>query len=300
MNKKGRKRLIYIVIPIIVLLSIYVVVDRLPFFKQNSVKNGGADILETEREKDTFTEDPSTLAEPKTPEEYEKEKSDIDTEHKHDVQENPDPSAGNWWEYTKEIKPTKRSGNDLLVLVNKEYKLPSTYAPGDLVHANTSGIRVTTVRSYMLRSILINDLKALNDDAKKEGLDISMISGYRAYQTQADTYNYWVNYNGGNVAVVDQISARPGHSQHQLGTALDFSSSEIGDRLGSEFDNTKASKWLEKNAWKYGFVISYPKGYESTTGYSYESWHYRYIGRENAKEMVDSGKILEVWLRGKN
>src|SRR5690606_15165135 len=109
------------------------------------------------------------------------------------------------------------------------------------------------------------DLKRLNTDAKADGIDISVISAYRSYSTQASTYKYWVNYNGGSAAAADKISARPGHSQHQLGTAVDFSSNEIGDRLGAEFNNTKGAKWLVENGWKYGFVLSYPSGHESTT-----------------------------------
>lgn len=109
-----------------------------------------------------------------------------------------------------------------------------------------------------------------------------------------------MSVNGGSIAATDKVSARAGHSQHQLGTAVDFSSSEIADGLGGTFSSTKASKWLANNAWKYGFAISYPQGYESTTGYSYESWHYRYIGKTYAQEMVNSGMILEVYLRSKN
>ncbi|OGC44139.1 hypothetical protein A3J98_00880 [candidate division WS6 bacterium RIFOXYC1_FULL_33_10] len=204
----------------------------------------------------------------------------------------------NWWEYPDEIFPVKRNGDDLLVLVNKTYKLPSTYAPKDLVKASTSGIR--RGENYYLRNILINDLKRMVTDIKSAGIDISIVSAYRSYQTQVTTYNYWLEKNDNNVAYVDTFSARPGHSQHQLGTAIDFSSSEIGDALGDSFANTKASKWLVNNAYKYGFVISFPKGYEPTTGYKFESWHYRYIGVEYAQEMVSKGKILEVFLQGYN
>lgn len=203
-----------------------------------------------------------------------------------------------WWEYPEDILETTREGDDLLVLVNKKYRLPSTYAPGDLVNASSSGIR--SKGGIFVRGILIEDLKRLNTDAKVSGIDISIISAYRSYSAQVSTHQKWVNYNGGSVAAADKISARPGHSQHQLGTAVDFSSSEIGDRLGAEFNNTKAAKWLVENGWKYGFVLSYPSGYEAVTGYSYESWHYRYIGVENAVEWENSGKILEVWLREKN
>ena len=207
-------------------------------------------------------------------------------------------SSSNWWEYPVDIKQTTRSGNDLLVLVNKEYKLPSTYAPTDLVVVGEDVIRKGG--NYYLRSIIINDLKALVNDAKGDGIDLSIVSAYRSYSTQQNTYNYWVSYNSGCVACADRISARAGHSQHQLGTTLDFSSNEINDSLGIKFGDTKASIWLKENAYKYGFALSFPQGYESVTGFSYEPWHYRYIGRANALEMKNSGIILEEYLRGKN
>ncbi len=203
-----------------------------------------------------------------------------------------------WWEYPDTIYPTKRNGDDLLVLVNKQYKLPSSYAPKDLVKASKSGIR--RGENYYLRNIVIPDLTRMITDAKLEGVDLSIVSGYRSYQTQIDTYNYWLKMNNGNTNLVDTFSARAGHSQHQLGTAIDFSTNEIRDKLGDEFSNTKASKWLSQNAYKYGFVISYPKGYENITGYKHESWHYRYIGVENAQNMINLGKILELYLRDYN
>jgi D-alanyl-D-alanine carboxypeptidase len=203
-----------------------------------------------------------------------------------------------WWEYPDTIYPTKRNGDDLLVLVNKQYKLPSSYAPKDLVKASKSGIR--RGENYYLRNIVIPDLTRMITDAKLEGVDLSIVSGYRSYQTQIDTYNYWLKMNNGNTNLVDTFSARAGHSQHQLGTVIDFSTNEIGDKLGDEFSNTKASKWLSQNAYKYGFVISYPKGYENITGYKHESWHYRYIGVENAQNMINLGKILELYLRDYN
>ena len=203
-----------------------------------------------------------------------------------------------WWEYPDTIYPTKRNGDDLLVLVNKQYKLPSSYAPKDLVKASKSGIR--RGENYYLRNIVIPDLTRMITDAKLEGVDLSIVSGYRSYQTQIDTYNYWLKMNNGNTNLVDTFSARAGHSQHQLGTAIDFSTNEIRDKLGDEFSNTKASKWLSQNAYKYGFVISYPKGFENITGYKHESWHYRYIGVENAQNMMNLGKILELYLRDYN
>jgi zinc D-Ala-D-Ala carboxypeptidase len=205
-------------------------------------------------------------------------------------------STNKWWRYTREIKPVTRSGDDLLVLVNKEYQLPQSYVPSDLVLASNSGLRLGG--GYYLRNIVIPDLTNLVNAAKAASIDLSIVSGYRSYNTQAATYNHWVSVNG--IDGADKISARAGHSQHQLGTAIDFSSSQVADGLGGSFSTTKASAWLAENAWQYGFVISYPSGYESTTGYSYESWHYRYIGVANAQEMHNSGMILEIYLESKN
>lgn len=205
---------------------------------------------------------------------------------------------GGWWRYPDNIKPAKRDGDDLLVLVNKEYRLPEDYEPKDLVPASNSGIR--RGEKFLLRQILIADLANLINNASADGIDLSVVSAYRSYQTQVTTYNYWVTYNKGSTDEADTIAARAGHSQHQLGTAIDFSTSEINDGLSGIFTNTKASKWLSDNAWKYGFVISFPKGFEMVTGYAYESWHYRYIGIENAKQMTERGQILENFLKSKN
>ena len=207
-----------------------------------------------------------------------------------------------WWTYPSDIKGVTRSGDDLLVLVNKEYQLPNTYAPSDLVSicSNVSNIRCVNNTNFLARNILINDFQDLVNASINDGIDLSIRSAYRSYNVQISTYNHWLSVNGGNVASTDRISARAGHSEHQLGTTLDFSTSEINDGLGGTFGSTRASKWLADNAWTYGFVISYPQGYENITGYSYESWHYRYIGREYAQEMVNSGMILLQYLRSKD
>jgi len=211
-------------------------------------------------------------------------------------------AGSSWWNYPSDIKGVTRNGDDLLVLVNKEYQLPSTYAPTDLVSicTNIPNLRCVNNTNFLIRNILISELQEMINAAIQDGIDLSIRSAYRSYPTQQSTYNYWLSVNGGNVAATDQVSARAGHSQHQLGTAIDFSSVEINDGLGGTFASTQASKWLADNAWKYGFVISYPQGYESITGYSYESWHYRYIGREYAQDMINSGMILELYLRSKN
>lgn len=206
--------------------------------------------------------------------------------------------TGNFWEYPAIILPCTRSGDDALVLVNKSYQLPSAYAPSDLVAIENSGIR-TTRSGMLVRSIMVTDLSELRTAASSAGIDLAVLSAYRSYSTQQSTYNYWVNYNNGSVSAADMVSARPGHSQHQLGTAVDFTTSEISDQLGQQFANTAAGSWLAQHAWEYGFALAYPLGAESITGYSYEPWHFRHIGRENAEEWHAGGLTLEEWLSGK-
>lgn len=212
----------------------------------------------------------------------------------------PAPVTKNWWDYPAEILPVTKSGDDLLVLVNKKYQLSSSYVPGGITAISNIDARIKGTQN--IRAIIMDDLRALATAAKAEGLDLSIVSSYRSYQTQVSTYQYWVNYNGGGaagIAAADTVSARPGHSQHQLGTAIDFSTGSVGDSVGSAFNTTPEAIWLANNAWKYGFVISYPAGHEATTGYAYEGWHYRYIGVANAAEWKASGEILEVWLGGR-
>jgi LAS superfamily LD-carboxypeptidase LdcB len=208
-------------------------------------------------------------------------------------------TTGNYWEYPSTILPCTKSGDDLLVLVNKSYQLPATYSPSDLVPIENSGIR-TTRSSLTVRTIIISSLSDLNTSAQAQGIDLAILSAYRSYDTQQTTYSYWVSYNGGSIDAADRVSARPGHSQHQLGTAVDFTTSEISDQLGQQFADTAAGRWLAEHAWEYGFALAYPLGAESITGYSYEPWHFRYIGIENAAEWHGSGDTLEGWLRREN
>ncbi len=195
----------------------------------------------------------------------------------------------NWWAYPTDMVQTPKSGDDLLVVVSKKYFLPKTYAPSDLVPVSKAGI--PTNGDMYARSIIIDDLRELGKAAKADGINISIRSAYRSYNTQVSTYQYWINYNNGNQNLADQVSARPGHSEHQLGTTIDFATNET-----AKFNESAAAIWLENNAHNFGFVISYPKGAHEITGYSYEGWHYRYIGRENAKKQNASGLVLVQWL----
>ncbi len=162
---------------------------------------------------------------------------------------------------------------DLLVLVDKAHPLPDGYVPPDLVSLNDYRLNVSREDLSLRRSIMPAVL-AMAAAAQKDGAPLLFSSSYRSYQYQADVYDRAVKQDGQEQA--DRESARPGMSQHQLGTVIDFGS--ITDAIAG----TKQGKWLQAHAEEYGFSLSYPDGYEAVTGYMHESWHYRYITRAAA------------------
>lgn len=187
-----------------------------------------------------------------------------------------------------------RNGDDLLAVVDKEFSLLDTYWPKDLVDLGTEGIPVTS-GNRLLREVVIKDLKRLFRDAQKEGHQLYVLSAYRSYQKQIETYNYWVRSAGQSEA--DRASAKPGHSEHQLGTTIDFTSLSVQLGVNSDFGQTPEGKWLAENAYKYGFVMSYPEGSEDVTGYKYEPWHFRYVGTSYAERIYKSGTVPVEYLK---
>ena len=165
---------------------------------------------------------------------------------------------------------------ELTRLVDKSHHLPIDYEPADLVDLDDYSDRLDLNRpGHQLRAVLLPDLFAMVDAARAEGLTLLISSAYRSYQYQEGIYQYWVDTLGQEEA--DRTSARPGTSQHQLGTAIDFGC------ICEDFADTAAGRWLASYAWKYGFSLSYPDGLESLTGYAFESWHFRYIGKVAAR-----------------
>jgi D-alanyl-D-alanine carboxypeptidase len=177
--------------------------------------------------------------------------------------------------------------DELLLLVNKSNYLSKDYEPQDLIDVGT--ILPANKNSIYLRKIILNDLTEMIEKAKSSNIRLVIISGYRSYETQKAVFNGWKAKFGEDEA--KRISALPGASQHQLGTTIDFNS------LDQSFENTPEGLWLYNNAYKYGFILSYPLGMEALTGYKYEPWHYRYIGK-NAAYMVYHyfDNLLEVFL----
>ncbi len=192
------------------------------------------------------------------------------------------------------IAKTLNYPKGLLVLVDKKHDLPNDYIPPDLVSLKRYNITIS--KNYLkLRKIVIPDLLAMIKAARKDGIEIVLSSTYRSYTYQKRLYNYYVRTEGKEKA--DRESAHPGHSQHQLGTAIDFGS------ITDSFANTPQGRWLTANAWRYGFSLSYPKGQEKLTGYRYECWHYRYVGKSASriiKEYFENSQQLFLEFYNKN
>lgn len=169
--------------------------------------------------------------------------------------------------FVQEVEPTYING---ILIVNKTYPLPPSYAPGCLSSDTDAAF------------------KKMAADAYAEGLTLWVQSGYRSYDLQKDLYNRYVARDGQTAA--DTYSARPGHSEHQSGLAFDLNT------IDDSFANTAEGQWVAQNCHKYGFIVRYPKGKEHLTGYQYESWHLRYLGVDTATAVYESGLCLEEYL----
>lgn len=156
---------------------------------------------------------------------------------------------------------------DGVLVANKTYSLPFNYG---------SGLTKKTTNAFY----------KMQEAAKMEGLNLYISSGFRSYNKQNTLYNNYVARDGKKAA--DTYSARAGYSEHQTGLAFDVNT------ISSAFDNTKEAKWLAQNCYKYGFILRYPKGKESETGYMYESWHFRYVGEELASKLYNNGDWITL------
>lgn len=166
--------------------------------------------------------------------------------------------------------------NKIYILSNKYLYMPSTYTPDNLTIINSE----YTNGTKKLVSYAKEAFEKLATDAKKEGFTIRAISAYRSYQYQEVLYNKYVSQDG--VKKADTYSARPGYSEHQTGLVVDVDNGIIDF---NKFESTKEFTWMSENSYKYGFILRYPKDKENITGYTYEAWHYRYVGPEIATKI---------------
>lgn len=214
-----------------------------------------------------------------------------------------------------------------LLLVNKSVSLANDFVPSSLTVLTCATLQ--SDRTYELDSGAAEALYAMFAEMKAAGVsDVMVASAYRSYSYQVSTYDNYVqketthistdayrlfgddyirsNYLNKGIykltledahAVVQSYSAKPGHSEHQTGLCVDLITSSMDNKLSEEFETTAAFEWLSQNAYKFGFILRYPKGQEDVTGYTYEPWHYRFVGREAATDIHNGNMTLEQYLQ---
>lgn len=190
-------------------------------------------------------------------------------------------------EFLASIAAILRQPASDFTLVDKQHRLPTRYEPRDLVHLSRYGLSVSR-KSLELRKSVMSEVQAMVNAARTDHVVLLFSSAYRSFQTQRYVYGREVRRYGKKVA--NRESAGPGYSQHQMGTTVDFGC------ICNDFENTTAFKWLEKHAWKYGFSMTYPKGFEGITGYRYEPWHWHYITAAGTSTQRDFFEDIQQYL----
>jgi D-alanyl-D-alanine carboxypeptidase len=188
---------------------------------------------------------------------------------------------------------TPRSDEDdwATTILDTALRLPHGYRPSGLVPVSRAGLG----GSGKVRDLVIEDLAALVDAAADAGAHLRSVSAYRSEHKQAEVFAAWEADRGRDSALAG--SARPGHSEHLLGTAIDFGSAAGAEPWTGDWGSSTEGRWMAGNAWRFGFVRSYPVGASpGQTCYQPESWHYRYVGRDEAAAVHDAGVSLREYL----
>ena len=198
-------------------------------------------------------------------------------------------------DYLQYIDPSDDS--EYLIVANRNHPLGSSYVPKNLVNISSSNSRQLRNTAKMALEAMCNEMRALSV------YDTNAQSAYRSYSYQKNLYNKYLDREKANyphlstselMIIVDTYSARPGTSDHQTGLTIDFSP------INDSFVNTKAFTYLKNNAHKFGFILRYPKGKENITGYKYEPWHWRFVGRDAATYIYEHGITLEEYMAEMN
>ena len=187
------------------------------------------------------------------------------------------------------------SENWAIALVNEGHPLDTSYVPAEMTE-------IESERSVDSR--IADDLKRMLSDAKDAGLSMYVASAYRSYEKQREVFNNtmqdWISQGYSPLNAYDETKksvAVPGTSEHATGLAVDIISSEyeaLDDRQG----DTEEQKWLMEHCWEYGFILRYPSDKSDVTNIVYEPWHYRYVGKEAAKEITEQNITLEEYVLG--
>lgn len=257
-------RVAMIVIPI---LLVAVLITGLYGVIINKNKNKSADTKPTPTPAATESPDPKESATPEASEEPAEEPT-------------PEPTV----DPEKDERFFKT--DSYLIVANKKHRLPEGYIPDDLAYPDVE----MRYNDWTLRWDAAIALEEMFNDAGNEGIYLVMGSGYRSEEFQKTLYDGYAEESG--TAYADTISSRPGYSDHQTGLATDLCGQDSDYDLSQVFEETPEGQWLAANAWKYGFIMRYPKGKEDITGYAYEPWHFRYITKEEAKKLHDAGENM--------
>lgn len=281
MKKKKRKnKFMLIGIFVILIISTVFIINNIIKKKNSNAIKTDSNIYETAEVKEIIDENNQ---EKETKEETRKNNQNTVENSKEESKKNS--SAENEKNNTSKKSSSTKSSNKKnldepikkeeityikgVLLVNKKYTLPKTYNPG-------------------VNSTAKSAFNKMKEGAAKDGISLKIVSDFRSYNTQKAIYSKNLNKHGEKIA--NRFSAKAGQSEHQTGLAFDL------NKANRTFVGTKEAQWLAKNCYKYGFIIRYPEGKESITGYVYEPWHVRYVGCEIAKEIYNRGICLEEYL----
>ena len=183
---------------------------------------------------------------------------------------------------------------NILAMVNKDFALPGNYEPSDLVQPKVEfSFGDDDVPKRYLRKEAALALEELFSLAETDGIELLAVSGYRSFSRQQGIFNVEKDQKGEELA--RQAVALPGQSEHQTGLAMDITSRSANLEITEAFGDTVEGNWVRENAHKAGFIIRYPKGKESITGYQYEPWHLRYVGKEQAAIIYKNKLTLEEY-----
>ena len=285
---KTKSFLVFIVIIILIITSIIYGINK---SKNNNTSSKESNKIEN-KDKVNNTKELTELEKAKKDLDYYKD--EYENDYKEYREKNKDLSIekvitnvniGLNYDYYTHTKATKDL-NTNTILVNKYNYLTEDYVPENLQ---------TVDKKYSSKTLQLVDyakeaFEELSEAAAKENYTVLAISSYRSYQYQYNLYNRYVSTDG--VEAADTYSARPGYSEHQTGLAVDVYNGKIDF---TNFENTKEYNWMQDNAYKFGFILRFPKDKVLETGYQYESWHYRYVGKEIAKYIHDNNLCFEEY-----
>lgn len=215
------------------------------------------------------------------------------TDINRDTDINPESTPSVHAKQNDDSKHVDVNPESISVLVNNIHKLPESYSPPDLIYADIPFLFQEKTEKRKMRSEAAGAIKDLFTNAKAQGISLLGVSAYRSHATQTALFQSYVSKDGYEEAKT--YSAMPGMSEHETGLAIDVTGGDGKCPAEDCFGGTKEAIWLEENAADYGFIIRYPKGKEAITGYKYEPWHLRFVGKSIALEIMKKGITLEEY-----